>query len=327
MMSKSDSKSRILHIYRILVEETDNEHQITIQQIIDRLSEVGINAYRKTVQSDIRLLKEFGFDIECKRSSQNRYYINSNIFTFSELKLLVDAVEASYFITQSKSAELIGKLSDLTSEHNAEKLSRHIFLSKRIKSDNEEIYEVVDKIHTAINSNHQITFLYYEYDNMKNRVLRNNGNRYQFSPYGMTWEDNKYYVVGYSVKHNKIISFRVDRMSDVVVSDNICVPQTEKFSIADYVGKVFRMYDDEPIESVTLKCRNKVMKSVIDRFGLEVKTAPLNEDYFIAVVDVSTSQTFFGWVFQFGGDIKIIKPAKVKTAFQEMGKKVFCDDD
>lgn len=326
-MPKSDSKSRILHIYRILVEETDCEHQITIQQIIDRLSEVGITAYRKTVQSDIRQLREFGFDIECKRSSQNRYYINSNVFTLSELKLLVDAVEASYFITQSKSAELIGKLSDLTSGHNADKLSRHIFLSKRMKSENEEIYEVVDKIHTAINSNRQITFLYYEYDNMKNRVLRNNGNRYQFSPYGMTWEDNKYYVVGYSVKHSKIISFRVDRISDVVVTDNLSFPKPDKFSVADYVGKVFRMYDGEPIVSVTLKCRNKVMKSVIDRFGMDVQTQPLNKEYFTAVVDVSASQTFFGWVFQFGGDIQIMKPAKVKRAFQEMGKKIFCDED
>ncbi|MBQ8301070.1 MAG: WYL domain-containing protein [Clostridia bacterium] len=160
----------------------------------------------------------------------------------SELKLLVDAVEASHFITQAKSAELIGKLSDLTSSHNADKLSRHIYLSKRMKSDNEEIYDVVDKIHAAINSKHQITFLYYEYDSMKNRVLRNDGNRYQFSPYGMTWEDNKYYVVGFSVKHKKIISFRVDRMSD-----------------------------DEPLVAVTLKCKNRVMKSMIDRFGIDVQ--------------------------------------------------------
>lgn len=325
-MSKSDSKSRILHIYRILVEETDSEHQITIQQIIDRLDEVGIPAYRKTVQDDIEILKEFGLDVICIRSSQNKYYINSNFFTLSELKLLVDAVEASHFITQAKSAELIGKLSDLTSGHNADKLSRHIFLSKRMKSDNEEIYDAVDKIHAAINSKHQITFFYYEYDNMKNRVLRNDGNRYQFSPYGMTWEDNKYYVVGYSVKHKKIISYRVDRMTDVMVTDNLCVPQPDGFSVADYVSRVFRMYGDEPVVAVTLKCKNRVMKSIIDRFGYDVQTAPLNDEYFTAVVEVSASQTFFGWVFQFGGDIQIMKPAKIKRAFADMGKRIFGDE-
>lgn len=325
-MSKSDSKSRILYIYRIWVEETDSEHQITIQQIIDRLDEIGISAYRKTVQADIEFLREFGLDVVCIRSSQNRYYINSNIFTLSELKLLVDAVEASHFITQSKSAELIGKLSDLTSSHNADKLSRHIYLSKRMKSDNEEIYDVVDKIHAAINEKHQITFLYYEYDSMKNRVLRNDGNRYQFSPYGMTWEDNKYYVVGFSVKHKKIISYRVDRMSDVFVTDNLCVPQPDGFSVADYVGKVFRMYDDEPLVAVTLKCKNRVMKSVIDRFGIDVQTTLLNKEYFTAVVEVSASQTFFEWVFQFGGDIQIMKPAKVKRVFADMGKRIFGDE-
>lgn len=325
-MSKSDSKSRILHIYRILVEETDSEHQITIQQIIDRLDEVGIPAYRKTVQADIEFLKEFGLDVICIRSSQNKYYINSNVFTLSELKLLVDAVEASHFITQAKSAELIGKLSDLTSGHNADKLSRHIFLSKRMKSDNEEIYDMVDKIHDAINSKHQITFFYYEYDNMKNRVFRNNGNRYQFSPYGMTWEDNKYYVVGYSVKHKKIISYRVDRMTDVMVTDNLCVPQPDGFSVADYVSRVFRMYGDEPVVAVTLKCKNRVMKSIVDRFGYDVQTAPLNDEYFTAVVEVSASQTFFGWVFQFGGDIQIIKPANIKRAFADMGKRIFGDE-
>lgn len=224
-MPKSDSKSRILYIYRILVEETDSEHQITIQQIIDRLEEIGITAYRKTIQSDIEQLIEFGVDIICIRSSQNRYYINSNVFTLSELKLLVDAVEASHFITQSKSAELIGKLSDLTSNNNADKLSRHIYLSKRMKSDNEEIY------------------------------------------------------------------------TDVVVTDNLCVPQPDGFSVAEYVSKVFRMYGDEPVVAVTLKCRNNVMKSVIDRFGFDVQTKPLNKEYFTAVVEVSQSQTFFGWVF------------------------------
>lgn len=253
-MPKSDSRSRILYIYRILVEETDSEHQITIQQIIDRLEEIGITAYRKTIQSDIEQLIEFGVDIICIRSSQNRYYINSNVFTLSELKLLVDAVEASHFITQSKSAELIGKLSDLTSNSNADKLSRHIYLSKRMKSDNEEIY------------------------------------------------------------------------TDVVVTDNLCVPQPDGFSVAEYVSKVFRMYGDEPVVAVTLKCRNNVMKSVIDRFGFDVQTKPLNKEYFTAVVEVSQSQTFFGWVFQFGGDIQITKPAKVKRAFADMRKRIFCDD-
>ena len=321
-MPKTDTKARILYIYKLLLQETDSEHDITIQQIIDKLEVQGISAYRKTVIADIEQLQNFGVDIVGVRSSQNRYYMRSSLFSLSEIKLLVDAVECSQLITPSKSAELIEKLGSLTSSYNKEKLCCHIYLSERLKSDNEEIYNIVDKVNTAVNLNRQITFLYYEYDVEKNKVLRNNGERYVLSPYGMTWEDGRYYVIGFSVKHDKIITFRVDRMSSVEISEDVCTPKPDDFSIVDFVNKVFRMYDDE-IVTVTLRCKNELMKSVIDRFGLDVKTEPCSKSSFNAIVDVAASQTFFGWVFQFGGDIRIVKPAKVKRAFLEMGKKIF----
>lgn len=321
-MPKTDTKARILYIYKLLLQETDSEHDITIQQIIDKLEVQGIFAYRKTVIADIEQLQNFGADIVGVRSSQNRYYMRSSLFSLSEIKLLVDAVECSQLITPSKSAELIEKLGSLTSSYNKEKLCCHIYLSERLKSDNEEIYNIVDKVNTAVNLNRQITFQYYEYDVEKNKVLRNNGERYVLSPYGMTWEDGRYYVIGFSVKHDKIITFRVDRMISVEISEDVCTPKPDDFSIVNYVNKVFRMYDDE-IVTVTLRCKNELMKSVIDRFGLDVKTEPCSKSSFNAIVDVAASQTFFGWVFQFGGDVSIVKPTKVKKAFLEMGKKIF----
>ena len=137
----------------------------------------------------------------------------------------------------------------------------------------------------------------------------------------MTWEDGRYYIIGYSMKYNKIVTFRVDRMSDVEVTDIPCIPQPDDFSIAEYANKVIHMYGDETVK-VTLKCKNEVMKSIIDRFGIDVHTEPSTKGYFNAVVDVSASRTFFGWVFQFAGDIKIVKPAKVKKSFIEMIKSV-----
>ena len=321
-MPKTDTKARILYIYKLLLQETDSEHDITIQQIIDKLEVQGISAYRKTVIADIEQLQNFGADIVGVRSSQNRYYMRSSLFSLSEIKLLVDAVECSQLITPSKSAELIEKLGSLTSSYNKEMLCCHIYLSERLKSDNEEIYKVIDSVNTAVSLKKQISFLYYEYDVEKNKVLRNGGERYVLSPYGMTWEDGRYYVIGFSVKHSKIITFRVDRMSSVEISEDVCTPKPDDFSIVDYVNKVFRMYDDE-IVSVTLRCKNELMKSVIDRFGLDVKTEPCSKSSFNAIVDVAARQTFFGWVFQFGGDIRIVKPAKVKRAFLEMGKKIF----
>ena len=319
-MPKCETKARILYIYKLLLEETDKEHDITIQQIIDRLEGQGISAYRKTVIADIEQLKNFG--IVGVRSTQNRYYMNSRLFSLSEIKLLIDAVECSQFITPTKSAKLIKKLGSLTSRHYNNRLGCHIYLSKRLKSDNEEIYKVVDSVNTAVNENHQITFRYYEYDTEKNKVVRNGGEHYVLSPYGMTWEDGRYYVIGYSGKHSKIVTFRVDRMSDVEITGNICFPKPDNFSITEFVNKVFRMYDDEVV-TVTLRCKNELMKSVIDRFGADVRTEPFSKNYFNAVVEVAASQTFFGWVFQFGGDIKIVRPANVKKAFLDMGRKVF----
>lgn len=321
-MPKADTKARILYIYMLLLQETDKEHTITIREIIQRLEEQGISAYRKTVISDIEQLMGFGADIVGVRSTQNRYYMNSSMFSLSELKLLVDAVECSQFITRTKSAELIEKLSSFTSHYNADNLGSHIYLSQRFKSDNEDIYSVVDIVNNAINSNRQICFQYYEYDGEKNKVLRNNGEYYVLSPYGMTWEDGKYYIIGFSVKHEKVVTFRADRINVVKITDNVCMPKPDDFNIADFVNKVFRMYDDELV-MVTLKCKNELMKSLVDRFGNDVHTESGAKGYFTATVDVAVSQTFFGWVFQFGGDIQIIKPAKVKRAFVEMGKKVF----
>ncbi len=321
-MPKCETKARILYIYKLLMEETDKEHNITIQQIIDKLEGQGISAFRKTVIADIEQLRNFGADIVGVRSSQNRYYMNSRLFSLSEIKLLIDAVECSQFITPTKSAELIEKLGSLTSRHHNNRLGCHIYLPQRLKSDNEEIYNIVDSVNTAVNKNHQIAFRYYDYDVEKNKVFRNGGERYILSPYGMTWEDGRYYVIGYSGKHGKIVTFRVDRMNGVEITDDVCVPPTDDFSITDFVNKVFRMYDDE-IVTVTLRCKNELMKSVIDRFGADVRTVPFSKNYFNAVVDVAVSQTFFGWVFQFGGDIKIVKPVSVKKTFLEMGKKIF----
>lgn len=324
-MASADTKSRIINIYRLLLAETDAEHYMTVNQIIERLEKKGISAYRKTVIADIEQLIESGIDIKCIKSTQNRYYMNTGLFSIAELKLLVDAVEAAQFITEKKSEALIKKLSSLTSTHNSEKLCRTIVLAQRAKSDNEEIFENIDRCHEAINRGKQIKFLYFDYNEDKHRVLRNYGEEYALSPYCMTWEDAKYYVIGYSVKHKKIITFRVDRMNEVRITDDMCMPAPKGFNAADYVNKVFRMFDDKMV-TVTLKCRNELMKAVIDRFGLDVQTEPKRNGYFYAKVEVSASRTFYGWVFQFNGGIDIVKPQRIRNEYMEMGKRIFDDE-
>lgn len=317
-MSKSNSKSRIIQIYKLLLEETDEEHFITVREIIERLEEQGITAYRKTVIADIEELKSQGADIVGIRSSQNKYYLRQSRFSLTELKLLADAVSCSHFITTAKSAEIVEKLSSLTSRYNREQLGCHIYLSERLKSDNEEIYNVVDIVNIAVNQKHRISFLYFEYDAKKNKVYRNGGARYELSPYGMTWDDGNYYVIGYSLKHKTVISLRADRMADVQMLEAVSYPEPDGFNISDFVNTNFHMFGGGKVIKVQIRCKNELMKSIIDRFGIDVKITPSVSGWFNAFVDVAPSPTFFAWVFQFRGGVKIVKPFNVKRTFFEM---------
>ena len=320
MRCHMDNKSRILYVYKLLNQKSDEKNQVTGTQIIKYLKSLGISAHRRTVASDIEQLIEFGIDVITIKSTQNRYYIGSRDFELPEVKLLVDAVESSRFITTKKSTELVKKLSCLVSENQAAELNHQVFIDRRVKPENEEIYYTVDTIHNAIENKKQIEFKYYEYNGEKEKVFRNNGKAYKLSPYAQVWNDDNYYVVGYCKKHGKISKFRVDRMTKVKLTENDAYPMPKEFNGADYAKNIFSMYDGET-KTVELKCTNELMKVIIDKFGFDVETKPLGSNCFKAIVDVSVSPTFFGWVFQFAGNMSILAPLDVKDQYAEMNKK------
>lgn len=315
------NRSRILYILKLLYDNTDEEHPMSTTDIIRNLADINISAHRKTVASDIEQLEEFGIDVITIKSTQNKYFIGSREFELPEVKLLVDAVESSKFITPKKSEELIEKLSHLVSQEQAKELNRHIFIDKRIKPENEEIYYIVDAIHTAIAKNKQVEFKYYEYTQEKEKVYKNNGLIYKLSPYALTWSEDHYYVIGYCKKHGKISKFRVDRMAKIKISDRNSVPMPDGFNGADYARKIFEMYDGV-IKTVELKCTNDLMKVIIDRFGEDINTVSLGSNCFKVIADISVSPTFFGWVFQFAGKMSIIAPAVVKQEYIKMAELV-----
>lgn len=315
------NKSRILYILKLLYENTDEQNPLSTVELIDYLSGFGISAHRKTIAADIELLEEFGIDVITIKSTQNKYFIGTREFELPEIKLLVDAVESSKFITQKKSEELVKKLAQLTSKNQASELKRSIFIDKRVKPENEEIYYIVDAIHNAINGNKQIEFKYYEYTGEKEKIYKNNGYIYKLSPYALYWSEDHYYVIGFCKKHGKISNFRVDRMVKVNITDRKTVPMPEGFNGTDYAKSIFEMYDGEN-KTVELKCTNDLMKVIIDRFGEEVNTVSLGSNCFKAIVDVSVSPTFFGWVFQFTGKMSIISPPDVRNEYLEMAKKI-----
>ena len=263
-----ETKPRILYLLRILEQYTDEEHPLTTKQLIDKLQdEYGISAHRTTLTKDIVALQEYGVDIVTVHSTQCKYFIGSRKFELPELKLLIDAVESSRFITAKKSESLIRKIHTLTSQGQVSKLRRNNYVVDRIKPDNEQIYYIVDTINDAINEGKQISFQYYDYSGLKKKVLKNKGEIYKLSPYKLIWSGDYYYVIGYSEKKCKVINFRVDRIAvaPTILSEN-AIPVPKDFDLENFTKEVFFMFSGDEVE-VDLQCDNSLMKTMIDRFG------------------------------------------------------------
>lgn len=314
---KATNKNRLVCLMKLLYETTDEQHPITANEIVDYFTSIGVSVNRRTIMSDIDILSKSGLDIIVIKSSQNKYFWGDRHFQMPELKLLIDAVASSKFITEKKSEELIKKISSLASKHQATALSRHLYVANRVKPDNEDIYYIVDSLNDAVSEQKKVQFKYFEYTPTKKKVFRNNGELYVISPYALLWNEDHYYMIGYSEKHEKVVQFRVDRMYKPKVSKADAIPAPAGFNIADYSKKVFEMYDGEEM-TVELVCDNSLMKVIVDRFGEDFETNPLTAITFKAKVRVCTSPTFYGWVFQFGGKIKILSPASAKQQFKAM---------
>lgn len=318
---ESKNKIRQVFILKVLYEHTDENHSLTIAQILKILKDdYGMDSYRKTVKEDIDLLIDAGFDIEFIKSSQNQYHIISRDFDIAELKVLIDAVVSSKFISKTKSQELADKLSKLAGPYVAKELVRNIDVERRVKGENKQLLLIIDTINTAINEKKKIAFKYFTYNVRKDKKEKHNGYLYKFSPYKLVWNGDYYYVVGYSDKYDDIGSFRVDRISKVPeMLEEKAVPMPRAFDINTYLNSMFKMFNGEQSE-VELICDNLVMDSMIDRFGENVKVYANDMESFRIIVKVSVSHIFFSWIFGFGGKVKIKSPASVKEDYAQMVK-------
>lgn len=281
----------------------------------------GYPGNRKTIKDDIDVLNRFGLDIITNVSRGNSFYMASREFEIPELKLLVDAVSSSRFISAARSEQLIGKLIAMASEYEKEQITPRIFTGDRIKANNPHLYYVVDMLIQAVQNKKKVRFQYGEFDADKHKVLRNDGEIYINSPYGCLWNDDFYYLVGYSEKREKVVTFRVDRIVDLEIMDEDIVPEPAEFDMSDYAKIVIEMFDGEPQE-VELLCDNELMKNVIDKFGENIKTERVSEEKFMATVNVSASKTFYAWCFRFAGKMKIVAPEGIKYEYMQMARKV-----
>lgn len=316
---KNGNKFRPLYILKILQELSDDDHPLSTNDIVDILqNDYGVKTHRTTIAPDIELLQEYGYDIITIKSSQNKYFLGSRTFELPELKLLIDAVQSSRFITKTKSKVLVEKLSSIASTYQRKELFRPLVVDNKTKPDNENIYYIVDTIHEAINNKKKISFLYYDYSPTKEKHIKNDGKPYVISPYELLWNGDYYYLIGYSDEKDKIITFRVDRIErkPVILKDAINKESTE-FDLSVYCNKIFNMFNgDEQV--VELECHNEIMKNIIDQFGNEVEITANGEDTFTVKVSVSVSPTFFGWIVGFGGKIKIVGLEEVKKDYIDL---------
>lgn len=319
-MAKSrDQKGKILYLMQIFLEETDEEHPVSRKELEERLEEHGIHVERKTLYNDIETLKNFGMDIIYRKEQPEGYYLVHRDFELAELKLLVDAVQSSRFITQKKSDALIRKIEKLTSRYEARKLQRQVVVADRIKAMNESIYYNVDKLHTAIALNQQITFQYFEWTVSKEIRMKKGGQNYHVSPWALTWDNENYYLIGYDTDAELIKHFRVDKMLDIVLAgqERAGRDQFSKFDLARYTKRTFGMFGGRE-ETVRIRFHNRFVGVVIDRFGKDVPLHPDGGEHFIARVEVAVSEQFFGWITGLGRDVQIISPQSVVEKYRSL---------
>jgi len=319
MSKSSGQKLKLLYVRDFLMENSDAEHPVTVKQIISDLDSHGISAERKSIYDDIDSLRAYGMDIELVSTGTiSGYYVASRHFELPELKLLVDSVQSSKFITQRKTNALIKKIETLASHYDAQRLQRQVYVANRVKTMNESIYYNVDAIHAGISENKKIHFKYYEYTVGKERRYRRDGAYYVVSPYALTWDDENYYMVAFDSDKDSIRHYRVDKMTNIATIDEPRdgMDAYRELDMALYAKKVFGMFSGEE-QRVKLRFSNHLVGAVLDRLGQDVSIIPDGEEHFTVSADVVISPQFFAWLCGFGADAQLIAPENAVRQMKE----------
>lgn len=316
MANARDGKLRFLYVMDILHRQTDADHPMKVRDIQEQLEEKGIVAERKSILRDVAQLREYGWDVAVERGRNGGIYLASRRFQLPELKLMVDAVAASKFITEKKSQELVHKIEMLGSMYEARQLQRQVVVSDRTKAENETVYYVVDAIHSCIDHNHQMTFQYTEWTGRKRRELRKNGAVYVVSPEFLLWDNEFYYLVAYDELAGEIRHYRVDRIVNAVETEEPRGGAAERANVKkkDYANKRFGMFAGDTVK-VQLDCRQGMLGVMIDRFGVEVPIRQTEEGFSVRV-EVEVSPQFFGWVAGLNGGVSIAGPREVAEEYR-----------
>ena len=324
MARSSNQKAKLLYLAKIFSEQTDETHGLTMPELISRLNDVGISADRKTIYTDLEELRHFGMDILAQQEGGIwRYCLVSREFELAELKLLVDSVQSSKFITARKTRALIGKLEGLTSRYEARSLSRQVYVTGRVKTMNESIYYNVDELHRAIAADRQIRFHYFEYTAQRKRQYRREGQFYQVSPFALIWESENYYLLAYDAGSGILKHYRVDKMTDIALTGEPRQGREtfEAQEMSAYTRKVFGMFSGREAR-VQLRFENRLAGPVLDRLGTDAMLIPDGEAHFTVLADVVVSPQFYAWVCGFGDGVQILSPQWAAEGYAEHIRRI-----
>ncbi len=322
-MAKSETqKLKLIKIAQFLMERTDEEHSVSTTEIIKMLENNGISAERKSIYSDIEALINIGMDINVSKGRNGGFNLLSRDFELTELKLLVDAIQSSRFITQKKSLELIKKISGLVSIYERQELVREVYVFNRIKNENESIYYSTDNIYKAIQNDKMISFLYYNFGPDKKKQYHNKGLPIQVSPFALQYDSEKYYLIAFDSYSGIIKHYRVDKMDNVQIINESRDGKAyfKKFDVAEYSNATIKMFSGK-ITDVTLKCPERFAGAIIDKFGKKIKFIPQDDGEYSVTVNAALTPTLYSWVFTFGGEITITAPQKAVTEYKNQLQK------
>ena len=323
MARSTNQKLKLLYLLRYLMRQSDENHPVTVADMIAELARHDIAAERKSIYDDLEALRSYGIDIVQQRGKAVGYYVGQREFELPELKLLVDSIQSSKFITEKKTVSLIRKVENLANVYDARMLERQVYVRNRVKSMNESVYYNVDEISNAISQDRRIRFRYFEFTVDKQRQFRRGGAYYVLSPFALMWDDENYYMLAWDAEEQRMKHFRVDKMSAISALDSPRQGREafEKTDMSAYSKKVFGMFTGQE-SGVKLRFANHLAGAVIDRFGKDVMLLRDGEEHFTVTVDVVVSPLFFAWVFGFGTEAEILGPADVRRQARDAAREI-----